>query len=121
MLPPPPSAAEQQQQHAAPYLHERTPSQIERPDYDEIVARDKALGQPRLIRSDTAFAHATEVRFDDLTYTVQKPTERASGITVGAQCLRFWSLPFACLLNRQPADQPVSLKVSPSVCPSVRI
>lgn len=82
-----------------------------RPDYAEILAGEGALGRPRLIRSDTAFAHATEVRFDDLTYTVQKPAESAGANTVGAQCLRFWSWPFACLLSRQPADQRVTLKI----------
>jgi hypothetical protein len=100
-------------------MHERTPSQMARPDYAEILAGEgcssSSLGQPkaRLIRSDTAFAHATEVRFDDLTYTVQKPVEGTGAHTVGAQCMRFWSWPFACLLrSRQPADRRVALKVS---------
>lgn len=120
-LPPPPGPplSQDQEQHR-PYMHERTPSQMARPDCAEILAGEgsSSLGQPkaRLIRSDTAFAHATEVRFDDLTYMVQKPAEGTGAHTVGAQCLRFWSWPFACLLrSRQPADWRVQLKVSQSV------
>lgn len=118
-LPPPPGPPlSQDQDHHRPYMHERTPSQMARPDYAAILAGEgssSSLGQPkaRLIRSDTAFAHATEVRFDDLTYTVQKPAEGTGAHTVGAQCMRFWSWPFTCLLRtRQPADRRVALKVS---------
>lgn len=99
----------------APPPHEFMPSQTGRPSFGEVGTGEGVLpppGQPRLIRSDTAFAHATEVRFDDLTYTVQKPAERANAVTVGVQCLRFWSWPLACLLNRQPTDQLVTRKVS---------
>jgi ABC-type multidrug transport system ATPase subunit/ABC-type multidrug transport system permease subunit len=96
---------------AAMLQHYRSPSQLTRPDYNEIFDTSNCTHPPKLIRSESVFAHATEVRFDDLNYTVQKQATRAGTLTVGAQCLKLWSWPFACLLRRNQQQQRVEIKV----------
>jgi len=96
---------------AAMLQHYRSPSQLTQPDYNEIFDTSNCAQPPKLIRSESVFAHATEVRFDDLNYTVQKQATRAATLTVGAQCLKLWSWPFACLLRRDQQQQQVEIKV----------
>lgn len=45
-----------------------------------------------------------------LSYTVEKAATTAATLTVGAQCLRLWSLPLRCVLGKRQA-RPVKLQV----------
>lgn len=117
VLPPPPTApspGRRASSSAAANMlrHYRSPSQLTRPDYSDLIFdASSSTTKPKLIRSESVFAHATEVRFDDLSYTVEKQATRAATLTVGAQCLRLWSWPFTCLMRQNAQSQKVTLKV----------
>jgi len=91
--------------------HYRSPSQLTRPDYTEIFDTSNCVHPPKLIRSESVYAHATEVRFDDLNYSVQQQSTSGTTLTVGAQCLKMWSWPFTCLLRNNQQRQQASFHI----------